>query len=298
MYKLQENVRLIPKKGEHEIEDIKRYLDKGKMACVCDFHVKGEEEGDLEKDTCIRYNDMLFIDHHANIPEFRKAISSTNMAINYVERYGILEKARYTVMINHTDCDSILSMGIMTGMLKPEKKYWDAAISADHTGEPDQIADLLQCMEYRNDPQYALEQLYILTEKGKEYIDNDAKDDLKRREDERTRAEDIAREGLFKKEGHVTYAILEKKIDSEILVSVFPRAEIIMFASPMEEDKDRWEIKARLGRGCEKDIDLNLWDLPDFGGRWNAGSTKRNGGTDIDPKEYARMIDQRFRQAS
>ncbi len=41
---------------------------------------------------------------------------------------------------------------------------------------------------------------------------------------------------------------------------------------------------------------LNTLDLPDFGGRWNAGSTRRFGGTSIHPEEYAEILDERMRK--
>lgn len=52
----------------------------------------------------------------------------------YVKEEGIASPAD-CVVINHTDCDSVLSSAIIRGILPPEKRFGDAAIAADHTGE-------------------------------------------------------------------------------------------------------------------------------------------------------------------
>jgi hypothetical protein len=36
-------------------------------------------------------------------------------------------------------------------------------------------------------------------------------------------------------------------------------------------------------------LGIQLWN-PGFGGRWNAGSNKRGGGTTIEPRDYANRL--------
>ena len=55
-----------------------------------------------------------------------------------------------------------------------------------------------------------------------------------------------------------------------------------------------WNVKLRLGQAAPAglslhDLKLSAWDK-NFGGRWNAGSNKRGGGTDIAPVDYAAQV--------
>ena len=68
---------------------------------------------------------------------------------------------------------------------------------------------------------------------------------------------------------------------------------VIIIFSPRPHQTGVWNVKARLGIAAYtglsvekliKSIDAN------FGGRWNAGSNKRGGGSAIPPKEYAEAI--------
>jgi hypothetical protein len=70
------------------------------------------------------------------------------LAIQHVTNVGVPTCA---VVINHTDCDSVLSSGTASGHLEPLKEYGVAAIAADHTGEENDIADLLQALDERRD---------------------------------------------------------------------------------------------------------------------------------------------------
>ena len=79
-------------------------------------------------------------------------------------------------------------------------------------------------------------------------------------------------------------------------------AAVIMVARPNATTPASWTIKLRLGQSAPPVLTLHSlritdWD-PSFGGRWNAGSNKRGGGTQIDPESYvahlrARLIEAR-----
>ena len=61
-------------------------------------------------------------------------VSSANLAVEWVRaRHG--PRPGDLVVITHTDCDSVLSSGIVSGRLEPKPEYEAAAIAADHTGE-------------------------------------------------------------------------------------------------------------------------------------------------------------------
>ena len=84
-----------------------------------------------------------------------RPVSSANLALDWraasantpTESRKAAEQA--VVVINHTDCDSILSSGIVSGLLDALPAYGRAALAADHTGEENAIADTLQALEPR-----------------------------------------------------------------------------------------------------------------------------------------------------
>jgi hypothetical protein len=100
----------------------------------------------------------------------------------------------------------------------------------------------------------------------------------------------LADNGEFKMDGGIAYILLDRKIDAGLLPFFFPAADAVIVAWPMPKgSKGKWGIKTRLGIAT-KDIALNKMDLPDTGGRWNAVSTTRHGGTDTDLEEYVKIV--------
>jgi len=67
--------------------------------------------------------------------------------------------------------------------LPPEEKFTKAAISADHTGKKNEIADLLMALDKERDLEYSLTNLKLLLE-GKD-LDEKAKQLLEKRFKER-----------------------------------------------------------------------------------------------------------------
>jgi hypothetical protein len=116
---------------------------------ACDFAVKGAETW-TETPGGFRNGRILNIDHHAPVARMYCPISSTNLAVAHVHALGIA-RPDDLVVIDHTDCDSILSAGIGSGRLDPLDSLASAAIAADHTGAENRVADLLQAIEYRRD---------------------------------------------------------------------------------------------------------------------------------------------------
>ena len=231
------------------------------------------------------------VDHHAEDPRFFRKVSSGNLAIQYVNADGIRPDDAPAV-INHTDFDAILSAAILTGLLPPAAVFGDAVLAADHTGEPNAIADLLQALDPLRDVGFSLESLDRLLQG--QPLPPRAAELLEKRHDERRRARELAHAGAFRMVGPVAVAKLtrEDKVAGELLPDLFPRAEAIVSASPM--DNGRWETKVRLGRAAEPgetlySLGIQQWE-PNFHGRWNAGSTRRSGGSTIDPFLLARHM--------
>ena len=266
------NIHLIELASENSSSTIKN-LFPGKKICVCDFYIEHSDTGQVDEDGVIHYDDLLVIDHHAPIPFMEKHISSTVIANAYVNKHGPLV-GNYNIVINHADTDSILSALIMSGKLEPEEDYAIAAIAADHTGEENTISDILQSLEQDRDLSKSLDVLFKLLERR--YL---ARKELKER----------VESGRFHWVGDIACIVLEKRIDAALAPALLPSAKAIVVACPHEKDPEAWRIRTRLGIHT-MGVALNKLGLSDAGGRWNAVSTGRGGGTDIDPEDYAKMV--------
>jgi hypothetical protein len=84
---------------------------------ACDFAVKGAETW-TETPGGFRNGRILNIDHHAPVARMYCPISSTNLAVARVHALGTA-RPDDLVVIDHTDCDSALSAGIVSGRLDP-----------------------------------------------------------------------------------------------------------------------------------------------------------------------------------
>ncbi|MCK5593863.1 MAG: hypothetical protein KAI18_01335 [Candidatus Aenigmarchaeota archaeon] len=286
MFKLPDNVVLINEKSVYTYSELKEMFPDSKLLCVCDFYVQGAEDGNIS-DEGITYDGVLNIDHHAPIEQMYKQISSTTLAIDYVKEHGILP-SDHKIIINHTDCDAVLSSMIMTGALEPLEIYNDAAIAADHTGVENDISDLLQALQETRDLPFIMENLCHLQDDEK--IDTKAEMLLEDRMESREEVKQLVKDGAFSEYNGIYYIGRDEKIESELVPEFLPDAKLVVLASPMPPDSEReWEIKVRLGKNT-RDINLKKLNLPDFGCRFNAGSTMRLGGTDIELEEYVRRV--------
>jgi hypothetical protein len=190
-------------------------------------------------------------------------------------------------------------MCIMTGALKPEEEFGQAAIAADHTGEENQIADLLSALTDQRDVELSLRNLELLL--LKKPLEPKAQQLLEKRYQERAKAFKIARE-VFTSRGQVYFAKTDEEIDVVLLQALMPNAAIIILSYPRINDKTGeklpgYEVKVRLGlaapqgadiREIMKEVDFN------FAGRWNAGNNGRRGGTQMDFNLYVNLVEQSY----
>lgn len=265
-----------------------------KTIFVCDNYIKGIEKGIIEGNA-LRLSNIISIDHHAPLKMFAKKISSVNLAIDRVNNRGIASKDE-VVIITHTDYDSIISSLIMRGIIAPEKIFGDMAIMADHTGEENEIVDLLQSMSSAHDLEFSLRNLELWS--ADKPLEPKAQKMLEELKDERRRAMIEVKDGNFRHIGMVYYAKVSKKIESSFFSSLIPEAAIILVYSPHREYKGFWEAKTRLGKAAPEGLWLNKLGICDFdqfwGGRWNAGSNRRGQGTKIPIEEYARSLNEKL----
>jgi hypothetical protein len=222
------------------------------------------------------------------------------LAVDYVNAFGPQKEG--AIVVNHTDCDSVLSSAIIRGTLSPDRKFSDAAIAADHTGEVNAIADLLQALGSRRDLAFSLRNLNLLMV-GKE-IDAEAHELLQKRMADRERARQFVEGGAFHFLGLVAYAEAGEKFDGAFLPGLLPEAGVILLGSPLKDKEgkaivDMREVKVRLGKNIRDGITLHALGLENtpmrFGGRWNAGGNKRSGGTTLSVKECAEIVEAKLR---
>ncbi|MBA3733130.1 hypothetical protein H0W91_02005 [Patescibacteria group bacterium] len=282
-------ITLLPLKSTYTVDELREIVPEGKII-VCDFYVKGIEEGE-EIEFGYTKEGIVNIDHHAPGEFMARQISSANLAIKFVEENGPAHPED-TVIVHHTDCDSVLSSSIVRGILSPDKKYGEAAIAADHTGASNKIADLLQSLEEKRDLFFSLSNLDKLN-KG-EPLDTDAEMLLNKRYQNRIKAAELIKEGKFEKVGNVYFTSVDERFDAGMLPALLPEAEIIVIGSPMKDNPEMWGISVRLGLAAPEGWTLDDFKLPDFGGRWNAGNTRRHGGTKYNAKEYATIINEQI----
>lgn len=256
---------------------------------ACDFGVDGAEIF-TPQPWGYEQGRIINIDHHADTPVMRRRVSSTNLALSRVEAHGIASTGE-TVVINHTDCDSVLSAALLCGDLEPTDELGVAAIAADHTGDENAIADLLQALDKRRDYGYSLDNLRRLL-KG-QTLDADAQTDLDKRSAQRQSAAELVASGGFVQREGVAYAVTAQPIFGELLPPLLPDARLILLFSPRPGDETKWNCKTRIGNAAPADFPMSrLIKAVDagYGGRWNAGSNTRSGGSAVPPEIYVELV--------
>lgn len=283
---------LLPSASEYSPEQLRARVTGD--ICACDFYVTGAEQGD-ERPGGYLVGGVLNIDHHAPGARMARHVSSATLAIAHVRAEG---PPPGTIVINHTDCDSILSAGIASGHLPPEDRFSDAAIAADHTCADNEVADLLQSLDSRRDIRLSLRNLQLLLRD--EALDDVAKGALRERRRKRDAARDLVRRGRVVVEDGIAIGLFDEPLDAEFFPSLLPEARLVMLVSPIRGSTKR-EVKLRLGNRAPQGLTLHALDVrgfdPAWGGRWNAGSNKRAGGTDIPPDKYAAEVRRRLARA-
>ncbi len=143
-------------------------------------------------------------------------------------------------------------------------------------------------MQKEKDLEFSIRNLDALLNKGS--IDEKAEIMFEKREGEREKIKKLVDDGKFSYQDGIAYIELDEKIESGLIPKYVPDAKIIMMARPMPKGSaKKWSIHLRLGNEAGE-IKLNKLNILDFGCRWNAGSTKRYGGTDVSPEDYRILV--------
>lgn len=263
---------------------------------ACDFYVD-EAEKWPRRPGGYAWGRVTIIDHHAPDPDMWRHVSSTNLAMQRLSEFAP-EREDSLVVISHTDCDSVLSSGIISGELEPDPIFAAAAIAADHTGEENAIADVLQPLDKKRDVQFSLRNLRLFLDKGENALESEAAAALADRRRKRVAASDLVAAGKVTMNGHVAIGQFEEKIDGELFIPLLPEAHAILLFSPRRDLPDKWDVKLWLGRSAPAGASIHNMRMaefdPNFAGRWNAGSNSRNQGTTITPAAYESAVLQRL----
>jgi hypothetical protein len=268
---------------------------------VCDCHVEGIEQGRSVPGGYERGR-VVNVDHHADTPLMRRRVSTANLAIQRVHACGVARDGT-SVIVNHTDCDSILSAGIISGRLEPDEEYGDAAIAADYTGAEHPIADLLQALDQARDIELSFRNLDTLR-RGRP-LEAAARAALDDRQRKRQAAADAVASGRMRMDGPIAWGVFDETLQGEFFPALLPEAVVILAMAPHPElPPDRLEMKLRLGARAPEGFSLHgllAGFDPGFGGRWNAGANKRPndgrpGGSDTAPAVYAAEVRRRVEE--
>lgn len=261
---------------------------------ACDCYVAGAEDG-REAPGGYTLGRIVNVDHHAPTARMARPISSANLALERLASVGP-PGSDAQIVVTHTDCDSILSAGLMSGWLAPDPEYGAAAVAADHTGAEHPIADLLQALDPLRDVELSLAGLAALCSGSA--LPPAAAGPLAERHRKRAVAAAAVADGTVRVIRGLAVGRFDHALDGEFFPALLPDASLIVLASPLASTPDRLEVKLRLGAAARAGLTLHalrVRDLdPAFGGRWNAGSNKRGGGTALSLDAYASFLADRL----
>ena len=223
-------ITLITETSRPEAIDLFNLIPSGDFA-VCDFSLRDIEDAN-QCASGYEIGRLINIDHHADSARFHKRVSSGNPACSFIRERGTIDQ----VIINHTDCDSIISAGIVSGLLEPKPEYEAAVIAADHTGEENDIADLLQSLQDERDVELSFRCLNLL-ESGLD-LPEKAQSLLTQRRESRESARWIAESNTVTS-GRLACVYADESIESELVAPFFKNAWVVAIAFPHRTNPKR-----------------------------------------------------------
>ncbi len=247
---------------------------------------------------------ITVIDHHVSDPEL-SALSTGVLVLRYLHDHFTADKDTM-VCITHKDCDSLLSSLMITGALPPLDIYGEAVMAADHTGQADAIADLLQAIEEgpKSGEILAKERLaFSIRELGALLSGNKLSEDSQRFYDDRVSAREVWKGRLkdfVQLENGTFYYIFNEKVLSdpcpEFVSVLLPEAKLILVFHNDTSNHDFLQLRVLRGIAGEDkfrvdDPNLIFPEVAGFGGRSDAGSNRRGGVSIVNPVQVAEKID-------
>ncbi len=209
-----------------QIESLARSPDQ--RIFVCDFPIAGFEKSATLRPYGYVSGRVTNFDHHFDIPEMRRYISTGNLVLLYLKENAAVVGSEL-VVIHHKDCDSLLSSLMLRGALPADERFGKAVIDADHRGVENPISDLLQGLQLWGKELPAWERMAFSVRNLELLLDGkdlhpEAERALSSRRSQRAEAEKMAKGGSFTREGALAYAIADSKIDPELFLPHLPDA--------------------------------------------------------------------------
>lgn len=282
------NITLLPLSQKVTVADLRTHFPTGQIF-ACDFYVQDiEKMGNVTPyGITLPGEHIENIDHHAPIPEMCRPLSSGNLAQIRVAQKGIAAKVDH-IAINHTDCDSVISAATIRGLIPIDPVFANAVLDADHYGTENPISDLLQALDPERNLELSLTELSKLLQ-GQD-LSPEAEKIYQRRLRGRLETKEALKSGVAVKQlGPLTVVEITKAMRNEFMPALLPEAMVILTfekgATP-----DTRVMRLRLGKNAPAGLTLSTINMdavdPLYGGRWNAGSNKRGGGTKLSVDEY------------
>jgi hypothetical protein len=274
-------IRLFPETHSPTVEELQRQFPDARRIFAADFYLRGIEKAGKLLPCGAGYElsgGVFNIDHHAPGELWERHVSTGVLACQWVRKEGVIAaKNGDIVVINHTDCDSVLSALILTGVLPVHERFEQAVLDADHRGTPNEIADMLQaCKSLRNLP--------LMAEALSCYLQGEALPEVVRNQVEqlhesRLVVKQLVDRGKYQERNGVVLIKCDRYFESDLFLNHFPDARVLVVECPSEKSPSVMITRLRLGACIESGLSLHrlgLTDIdPHFGGRFNAGSNKR-----------------------
>lgn len=274
-------IQLFRESNSPTIEEIEREFPRAERIFVVDFYLRGIEKAGALLPCGAGYGHggkVINIDHHAPGELWERHVSSGVLACQWVREEGVVAaKNGDIVVINHTDCDSVLSALILTGVIPVHQRFEQAVLDADHRGTPNEIADILQaCKSLRNLP--------LMVGALSCYFQSDALPEMVKKQLEELHKSRLAVKllvdsGAFQEQHGVVLINCNRYFESDLFLTHFPNARVLVVGCPSGKNPALTFTRLRLGAGVEKGLSLHKLGVkeldPYFGGRFNAGSNKR-----------------------
>jgi len=273
-------IRLIPATASPTPDEVASIFPTASRIFAVDFYLRGAERGaPLACGSGYQIGERIFnIDHHASDPRWERHVSSGVLACQWVRQRGALEPdSGDVVVINHTDCDSVLAAMILAGVVPPHERFEEAVLDADHRGTPNELADVLQACSTSRDLSLLVEALSSSL-KG-DRLSARILEHLELLHEKRAAVREIARQSACQERNGVVFIESDRYLDSDLFLPHFPDARVLVLGCPSPKNPDVTITRLRLGAGVESGVSLHRLGVAEFdpyyGGRFNAGSNKR-----------------------
>ena len=286
------NLSLIPAKRLNTASTLRAQFPGGRLY-ACDFYIENiEDHRSMAFGYAHEEIPLINIDHHAPASRMYQHISSGNLALEFLKEHPAIAEED-SLVLNHTDCDSILTGLLMRGLLPAEQHFGEIVLAADHTGRYHPLADLLQSLYEQRDIGLSVRNLArALTGQT---LEEKAWNLFLHRLSQREATRQLIHGQNIRCKGDVAVVPYHPDLYNPLLPSLLPEAALIVIVGKPGPTSTTTTTGMRLGLNAKHgmtlfDLDITGTIDPNFGGRWNAGANARGGGSSMHSEEYVERI--------